>query len=177
MTECERIRASLDRWLDGEASRSDAELIHVHLENCPPCDAERRQLEKLQSSLKSLLLSDVTPIAFEPFWDGVRERITAKRRWHADIVEWARSTVARPGLAWTVPAVIAVLLAVFSLDSFWKLGAQRNNFAAVESIDAHGRNVALLREDETKTTVIWLYQNQEGEDESPAENAETSPSF
>jgi predicted anti-sigma-YlaC factor YlaD len=177
MTDCERIRASLNRWLDGELSGSDAEVIHVHLENCPLCEAERRQLEKLQSSLKSLLLSNVAPIAFEPFWDGVRERITVKRSWHEDIIEWARSTFARPGLAWTVPAVIAILLAVFSLDSFWKLGAQRNNFAAVESIDAHGRNVALLREDETKTTVIWLYQNQEGEDESPGENAETSPSF
>jgi predicted anti-sigma-YlaC factor YlaD len=177
MTDCERIRASLNRWLDGELSGSDAEVIHLHLENCPLCEAERRQLEKLQSSLKSLLLSNVAPIAFEPFWDGVRERITVKRSWHEDIIEWARSTFARPGLAWTVPAVIAILLAVFSLDSFWKLGAQRNNFAAVESIDAHGRNVALLREDETKTTVIWLYQNQEGEDESPGENAETSPSF
>jgi predicted anti-sigma-YlaC factor YlaD len=177
MTDCERIKASLNRWLDGELSGSDAEVIHLHLENCPLCDGERRQLEKLQSSLKSLLLSNVAPIAFEPFWDGVRERITAKRSWHEDIMEWARSKFARPGLAWTVPAVIAILLAVFSLDSFWKLGAQRNNFAAVESIDAHGRTVALLREDETKTTVIWLYQNQEGEDESPGENAEATPSF
>jgi hypothetical protein len=92
-------------------------------------------------------------------------------------MEGARSAVVRPGLAWTVPAVIAILLVVFSLNSFWKQRAQRNNFAAVESIDAHGRNVALLREDETKTTVIWLYQNQEGEDESPGENAEASPSF
>jgi predicted anti-sigma-YlaC factor YlaD len=177
MTECERIRATLDRWLDGELSRSDAEWIRLHLENCPPCDEERRQLEKLQSSLKSFLLSDAAPIAFEPFWDRVRERITAKPRWYTDIMEWARSAVVRPGLAWTVPAVIAILLVVFSLNSFWKQRAQRNNFAAVESIDAHGRNVALLREDETKTTVIWLYQNQEGEDESPGENAEASPSF
>jgi hypothetical protein len=167
----------LGRWLDGELSGSDAEVIHLHLENCPLCDAERCQLEKLQSSLKSLLLSNVAPIDFESFWNGVRERIKAKRSWHEDVVEWARSAFGRPGLVWTVPAAIAILLAVFSLDSFWKLGAQRNNFAAVESIDAHGRNVALLREDETKTTVIWLYQNQEGEDESSGENAETSPSF
>jgi hypothetical protein len=34
----------------------------------------------------------------------------------------------------------------------------------------------LLREDDTKTTVIWLYQNQESDDE-PAENTEAKPSF
>ena len=177
MTDCNTIRESLDRWLDGELSGSDAEVIRLHLENCPLCDAERRQLEKLQSSVKSFLVSDIAPIAFEPFWDGLQERITAKRSWHDDIMEWVPSTFAGPGLAWTVPAVIAILLTVFSLDSFWKLGVLRNNFAAVESIDAHGRNVALLREDETKTTVIWLYQNQEGDDESSGENAEASPSF
>lgn len=177
MTDCKLIRESLGRWLDGELGGSDAEAIRVHLESCAACNVERRQLEKLQVSLKSLLVSDVPRIAFEPFWSGVRERITTKRSWHEGIMEWARSTFAGPGLAWTVPAVIVVLLAVFSLDSIWKLGAPRNNFAAVESIDAHGRNVALLREDETKTTVIWLYQNQEGENESSGENTETSPSF
>jgi anti-sigma factor RsiW len=177
MTDCKLIIESLGGWLDGELGSSDAEAIRVHLESCAACSAERRQLEKLQVSLKSLLVSDVPQIAFEPFWSGVRERITTKRSWYEGIMEWARPTFAGPGLAWAVPAVIVVLLAVFSLDSFWKLGAPRNNFAAVESIDAHGRNVALLREDETKTTVIWLYQNQEGENESSGENTETSPSF
>jgi hypothetical protein len=134
-------------------------------------------LEQLHSSLKSLLESDVPRVAFEPFWRGVRERITEKRSWHEEVMKWARATFAGPGLAWVVPAVIIIVLGALSFDSFWKLRAQRNNFAAVESIDAHGRNVALLREDETKTTVIWLYQNQEGEDESSGEITEASPSF
>jgi predicted anti-sigma-YlaC factor YlaD len=177
MRDCEPIRESLGRWLDGDLSTSDAEVIRLHLESCAACDGERRQLEKLQSSLKSVLVSNVPRIAFEPFWAGVRERITKKPSRREAVMEWARSTFTAPALAWTVPAVIVVLLGVFSLDSLWKLGAQRNNFAAVESIDAHGRNVALLREDETKTTVIWLYQNQEGEDEPAGENTETSPSF
>jgi hypothetical protein len=137
---------------------------------------ETTSIEKLQSSLKSLWVSNVPRIAFEPFWPG-SENGLQKASWREEVVEWARSRFAAPGLAWAVPALIVVLLGVLSLDSFWKLGSQRNNFAAVESIDAHGRNVALLREDETKTTVIWLYQNQEGEDESSEENTETSPSF
>jgi hypothetical protein len=74
-------------------------------------------------------------------------------------------------------AVVLALLGVLSWDLFWRLGPPANSFTAVESIDAYGRNVALLREDETKTTVIWLYQNQEGEDESPGTNTENSHSF
>jgi len=59
----------------------------------------------------------------------------------------------------------------------WKEETPRNNFAAVESIDAYGRNVALLRENETRTTVIWLYQNQEGDNESSGETSNQSPTF
>lgn len=175
--ECKLTGESLSRWLDGDLSASDADAIRLHLESCPACDGERRQLEKLEFSLKSVLVSDVPRIDFEPFWAGVRERIKKNPSRREAIMEWARSTFTAPGLAWTVPAVIVVLLGVLSVNSFWKLGWQRNNFAAVESIDAHGRSVALLREDETKTTVIWLYQNQEGEDESSGENTETNPSF
>ncbi len=57
------------------------------------------------------------------------------------------------------------------------VASNASNFASVESIDAHGRNVALLREDETKTTVIWLYQNQEGENENCRRNCEIRSCF
>jgi sugar (pentulose or hexulose) kinase len=47
----------------------------------------------------------------------------------------------------------------------------------VDSIDSHGHNVALLRENESKTTVIWLYQDQEGEDEAAEDTAKSGPAF
>ena len=177
MRACEDIRESIGVWLDGELSASDSEGLRLHLESCAACDGERRQLEKLHASLKNLMLSNVPPVAFESFWHGVRERIVEKRSWHEEFAERFHAAFAGPGLAWAVPLVIVVLLGLLSLDSFWNRGRQRNNFTAVESIDAHGRNVALWREDETKTTVIWLYQNQEGENESSGENTETSHSF
>jgi hypothetical protein len=111
----------------------------------------------------------------------VEQRIKRQRSWYDDFLGWARDLSAPPQLAWAVPAVIVLLLlGVFSLESFWpgmRLAGQRNSFASVESIDAFGRNVAVLRENETKTTIIWLYQNQEGEDEFTGEKTEASPSF
>ena len=38
-------------------------------------------------------------------------------------------------------------------------------------------DVALLREDDSKTTVIWLYQNQEGDDEAAEETPQPGPAF
>jgi anti-sigma factor RsiW len=177
MKNCEDIAESLGVWLDGELSLADAEVIRLHLEGCALCEGKRRQLENLNSSLKSLLDASLPRVALEPFWRGVQERIAAKRTWRQQVMESIRSGLTGPAGAWAVPAAIVIVLAVLSVDALRKFATQRNNFAAVESIDAYGRNVALWREDETKTTVIWLYHNQEGEDESSGENTETGPSF
>jgi anti-sigma factor RsiW len=174
---CESMREALGPWHDGELNRRDAEAVRLHVESCARCGQEWRELERLDSAVKNHLESQAPRIDFEPFWRGVQQRIAEKRSWHEQVIEWFQPRLSGPGLAWAVPAVIFLVLAGVSFNSFWRLGPQRNNFAAVESIDAHGRNVALLREDETKTTVIWLYQNQEGEDESSGENTDAGPSF
>lgn len=176
---CEDIRDSIGPWLDCELNGSSVEEVRVHLESCPECREERRQLEKLKASLSELLAAPPPDVPFDGFWSAVERRI-ARRAWYEDFLDWVRELAAPPRLAWAVPAVIVLLLGVIGVDSFlpgWRLPGQGNNFAAVDSIDGFGRNVAVLREDETKTTVIWIYQNQEGEDESTGETSEAGPSF
>jgi anti-sigma factor RsiW len=180
MTNCESVRASLGAWLDGELKPADARSLQLHVAQCADCARERQQLDQLEVVLKRVIGSGATDIAFEPFWHGVQKRIEERTTWYAGLSDWAQSVFAAPGLAWAVPVVIGLLLALLSLDSLvplWRPDAQRENFAAVESIDSYGRNIALFRDNDTKTTVIWLYQNQEGEDESAGETTEPSPSF
>jgi predicted anti-sigma-YlaC factor YlaD len=180
MTTCDTIKDSIGAWLDGELQQAEAEAVRGHLENCSACNEERRQLEKLQVALKTVLDSEASRLALQPFWNGVQQRIADKRSWREGLFERVAHVFAGPRLAWAIPAAILLVLGVFSLDSFspgLRFFGPRNNFVSVESIDAHGRNVALLREDETKTTVLWLYQNPEGEDESTGEATETGHSF
>jgi len=75
-----------------------------------------------------------------------------------------------------VPAAIVLVLGLISFAK-WPVDGQFSNYASVESIDTHGRNVALLREDETKTTIIWLYQDPEGENENVEEATKSGPAF
>jgi hypothetical protein len=134
-------------------------------------------LEKLQSMLTGVLLSEAQRVDFMPFWRAVQLRVNEKRPWYQDALDWMRGVLPASRVAWVVPAVIVLLLAGVSLESYWRGGAGRNAFATVESIDAYGRNVALLREYDTKTTVIWLYQDQEGENEAAEETAPSGPAF
>lgn len=178
MTDCENIRESIGRWLDGELGPSESESVRSHVADCAQCRQAQLQLEKIQSELKRALFSEAQKIDFLPFWRAVQLRIAEKRAWYADALDWGRGLVTAPRAAWAVPVIIALLLAVLSLDSYflgWR-GA-RNSFATVESIDAYERNVALLRENESKTTVIWLYQDQEGDNEATDDSAKSAPAF
>jgi hypothetical protein len=180
MTNCETIRESIGSWLDGELSPGDSGSVRAHVASCAACGEVRRQLEKLHLALKDELAAAGTGIEFMPFWREVQQRINQKRAWHEELIDWCRDFFTAPRIAWSVPVVIALVLALFSLDSYlpgWRFGGARNNFAAVDSIDAYGRSVALLRENESKTTVIWLYQDQEGENESAEDTTKSGPAF
>lgn len=178
MNSCAEIKESLSAWIDGELPRDKAEAVRLHVASCANCAEEQRKLERLDDALKSVLVP-AEAVGFDPLWRGVRARIEERGSRSAQWLEWLRSWRTAPSLAWAVPAVIVVLLGLFSFDNFWPGArrAQRNSFASVESIDAYGRDVALLSEDETKTTVIWLFQNQEGEDEASGDNAQKGPTF
>lgn len=176
MRDCENIRESIGGWLDGELSAAESESVRAHLASCTDCGEAQRRLEKMHLALKAALTSETPQIDFMSFWRGVERRINEKRAWYEDLLDWSRGLFTAPRVAWAVPAVIGLLLVLLSTD-VWRLGGSRNSFASVESIDAYGRSVALLRQPETRTTVIWLYQDQEGENETAEDPAKSAPTF
>jgi Putative zinc-finger len=180
MKNCETIKETVGPWLDGELGTAEAETVRLHVEACVVCGEERRQLERLRSTLHTVLQAETSKFEFGPFWQGVQQRIAQESSWYDGIGDRIRGIFTAPRLAWAVPAVILIVLAGLSIDSFIpaaKIDNQRDNFATVESIDSYGRNVALLHEGETNTTVIWLYQPQESENDPSTETIETKPSF
>jgi predicted anti-sigma-YlaC factor YlaD len=177
MSECERIEESIGCWLDGELSPAESAAVRAHVSGCENCRAAQRRLEKIEHTLSSVLAAEARKIEFAPFWRELERRIERKTPWHKELLERAWGWGGAPRAAWAIPALIAVLIALFSYESYLPSWRSRNNLATVDSIDAYGRSVALLREDESKTTVIWLYQNQEGDDEAAEETPQAGPAF
>jgi hypothetical protein len=177
MNECERVEESLARWLDGELSATENEQVRAHVSGCANCSAAQGRAERLDRALQESLTADAGKIAFPLFWRELERRIEAKRPWYSDLLVRARTFGSAPRAAWAVPALIAILIAILSYESYFPTVRPRSNLATVESIDAYGRSVALLREDESKTTVIWLYQNQEDDDEAAEETPQPGPAF
>jgi anti-sigma factor RsiW len=180
MSSCVEIRDSIGAWIDGELSGASADAVCLHLQECSACGEERRQLEKLNIAMKGVFESGEFGPDTESFWQDLQQRIGARRPWYSEMVNRARPIFSAPSFAWVIPAVIVLLIGVLYFNpifSGWSVGAPRNSFAAVESIDTYGRSVALLRENDTKTTVIWLYQNPDSESEASGETGNKSPAF
>jgi Putative zinc-finger len=180
MNSCSEIRDSIGPWLDGELSGAQADAVRTHTEICLACSQERRQLEKLNSVMNDAFKSQTWQIDPGLFWHGVQERITAKRPWYAVPVECAGRFFQAPAFAWSIPVVILMLISTLYFEPVlrgWVAESPRNGFATVESIDGYGRNVALWRENESKTTVIWIYQNPDSENEGAGEAENKGPAF
>lgn len=176
MTECDRIQEWLGAWLDGELPSAKAAEVKVHVEKCAACAAEKERIQRLDAALKRALEARVSDAAFAPFWAGVRDRIAREKSWRDRVFDRMRGVFALPRLAWAVPVAAVVLIALFSTVRYFGWFAP-TNLASVESIDGHGFNVALLREAKTKTTVIWLFENQETEDDNSVEPAASEQAF
>jgi len=172
--ECDLIQERLGAWLDGELPPSQIAEVRDHVAACSACAAEKARLERLDAVLKRALESKAADAAFAPFWAGVRERIAREKSWSSRGAEWARGLFGFPRLAWAVSAAAVIFAVVFSYGRFFPASS---NQASVESIDGHGFNVALLHEAKTKTTVIWLFENQEAENDDAVEPAASEQAF
>jgi hypothetical protein len=181
MTSCAEIKESIGPWLDRELPEQRAETVRSHLAICADCAEEQHQLIKLGLAMRAVLESESACLQPGPFWNRLRQRIESRgSRWRERLAESVVPLFNAPSFAWAVPAVILLLIGALYFDVFshtWSIGVPRNNFATVESIDAYGRDVALLREHESKTTVIWLYQNPENESEGAGETVDKGPAF
>ena len=179
MMNCEAVRNHINAWLDNELPPAESEMVRAHLEGCPACQAESLQLDRIRTVLQNALSSQASEVAFEPFWRGIEQRISGERWWRMEFEDLRRSLFARPRLAWGIPVAVLVVAGVFALERLIPVrnGEPRGSYASVESIDAHGFNVALFREAETQTTVIWLFEDREDENEPSEEPTQKSRSF
>jgi anti-sigma factor RsiW len=178
--DCERTREMLGAWLDREVPGPELRELEEHLAQCAPCSREKARIERLDGVLKGAFAARATGPAFAPFWEGVEKRLASEAPWHRRLSEWVTDAFTPRSLAWAASLVLVLAIGLFSARQFfpgWPWGGAAANLTFVESIDPHGGNVALFRESETRTTVIWLYPNQEGEDASPEDSGRSDNPF
>ena len=169
---CEGVKKLLGAWWDGELGGDEAGAVREHLELCPSCRSEAEKLERLHNSIREALKERAGEIRFDTFWAGLEERMAARRPWWARLADWANPAFGLGRMGWAISLAVILAIGVLSLpDSYraWFFGSNRGR-TRIESIDAHGFNVAVFREAQTRTTVIWLFSDEESDDEAQDES-------
>jgi hypothetical protein len=160
---CRETRPLLPLFFDGEIEPRQMRAIALHSTRCSDCEGALRRLERLQDALMAEVSSRLEEVDLSRVWDGVAPRLDAPRRsgslgwktwWPARDLRWMRPAPALTALA------AGCLLAIFLWQ--WNAGHPSNELASIDnsaildSVESNVGSLAVLREPETNTMVLWI---------------------
>lgn len=160
---CRETRPLLPLFFDGELEARQMRAVALHSTRCADCEGELRQLETVQDALVAQIASQIEGIDLSRVWQGVAPRLERPasgvfrrwtKRWEPPRLSWLRPAPAFAALA------AACLLAVF----LWQWNpahgptevASGDNSAILDSVESNVGSLAVLREPETNTMVLWI---------------------
>lgn len=161
---CRESRPLLPLFLDGELEARQMRAVALHSTRCPGCEAELRQMERLQELVAAHVAQQVEAIDLGAVWARVGPRLEAAAPpWHERLREWweARSEGRRGWLPVSAAVAAAGVLAVMLWQAQrqtepGQLASAVDNSAILDSVQSNVDSVALLREPETNTMVLWI---------------------
>lgn len=172
---CREASNLLPLLFDGELAPHQMRAVALHSAGCPACEAELRDLERVQRLVRDTITAAVDTLDFSSFWPDVERRLEAApttpwarvRTWWAGAGRW---TLRVPAYA-AVAAVVALAL-VLATRLAPKPGPQpgvqiaaMGSAAWIDSVDADGRAVLLLEDGESDTALLWVGDSFPGEAE------------
>jgi hypothetical protein len=160
---CRETRPLLPLFFDGELEARQMRAVALHSTRCSDCEGALRRLERLQDVLAAEVSAELDGIDLGRVWTGVASRLDVTRG--RGVLGWKRWWE-MPDLRWIRPApTLAALAAACLLAVFlWQWNAARppaelastDNSAILDSVESNVGSLAVLREPETNTMVLWI---------------------
>jgi predicted anti-sigma-YlaC factor YlaD len=150
---CEQAVDLIGPFADDELNRDRAHALEVHLQNCPSCQNELNSIKKLKELIAFALEEEVRLADPGDLAQRVGKIIDSARP--------RRSIWSQP--VWACAAIaflVAIGFMVSQREPLLKWFGEKKNDAVVEEIQTPGTVLALWREPESRTTVIWLFDDQ-----------------
>lgn len=160
---CRETRPLLPLFFDGELEARQMRTVALHSTRCAACETDLRRLERLQDALAARISSQLDEIDVSRIWDGVTARIDVvplprPQRWR----EWWEGE--HSGWLGKVPAYAALAAAALLAIFLWQHNgmkppaelAEVDNSAILDSVQSNVGSLAVLREPETNTLVLWI---------------------
>lgn len=160
---CRETRPLLPLFFDGELEARQMRAVALHSTRCPECEGVLRGLERLQDTLTAHVSSQLEQIDLDRVWQGVAPRLGSPRRprfqrlrdwWTGLELHWPRQAPVYAALA--AVCLLAILLWPRDAEERAVDVATADNSTMIDAVQSNVESLAVLREPETDTLVLWI---------------------
>jgi anti-sigma factor RsiW len=167
---CRETRPLLPLFFDGELEARQMRAVALHSTRCPECEDELRHFERLQDAVVSHLAAMVDDVDLTQMWAGIAPRLESRA---PTLGRRLRAWWDERELGWMVrgPAFAAAAAALLLTLALWQrsgttagpeVASRVDNSAVLDSVQSSVDSLALVTDEETNTTLLWIMDDAGG---------------
>lgn len=165
---CSAVSKLLEKYSDQEVTDEERTLVEAHLVDCHACQDVLKSMEKLGDLVKAQVEEAVEKEDFPWVWQKIERgiRLEKKPTFWETLRSWLQIALPFRRRVW-VPALagVAIVLLV-TIPLLFKKTPSYPTPSVVEYVESQTHNVMIYESENSKVTVIWLFEESEKETSS-----------
>ena len=162
---CSSVSELLEKYLDQELTDQEKALVEGHLFDCSSCRDSLKSMEELSHVMKVSPFEIAREEHYDRVWLKVKREIRSeeKHSWWEVFRSWFWLPTLHQKRVW-IPAVAAALVLIFiTVPLLLKKSPSLPAEFGVEYVESTTNNVMVYEVEQSKVTVIWLFEGSETE--------------
>jgi anti-sigma-K factor RskA len=161
---CSALSKLLEKYFDQEVTHEEKFLIEAHLLDCQACRDVLRSMEELRTLIKVPVEEAAQKEDFQWMWQKIERGIRKEERptfWET-LQSWVQISALFRRKVWIPAAAMAIILLI-AIPLVLKKNPSYPSVSVVEYIESETNNVMVYESEDSKVTVIWLFEEPEME--------------
>jgi anti-sigma-K factor RskA len=162
---CSAVSRLLEKYFDQEVTNKERSLVEAHLLDCHACQDVLSSMEKIRDLIKAPVEEAVQKEDFPWIWQKIERGIRLEERptFLETLQSWLQISPLFQRKVW-IPAVAAVaIVLLITIPLLFKKTPSFPSPSVVEYVESQTHNVMVYESENTKVTVIWLFEEPEKE--------------
>ncbi len=161
---CSSVSKLLEKYFDQEVTDKERSFIESHLRDCLTCQGELRSMEKLRDLVKPPIEEAVREEELYWVWQKIKREIQLRERstWWESLRSWLDISPLFRRRVW-IPVAATMVILIIMVPLLFKKITSYPGPSVVEYIESQTYNVMVYESENTKVTVIWLFEEPEKE--------------
>jgi anti-sigma-K factor RskA len=162
--DCSSISKLLEKYFDRELTEEEGSLVKDHLQGCPACREALHSMERFRNLMKAPVEEAVERENFPWVWQRIENGIQLEERptiWES-LKSWLDISLLLKKRV-LIPAVAALIVILITAPLLFKKTTSYPSPSVVEYVESPTFNVMVYESENSKMTVIWLFEGPEEE--------------